>query len=112
MVQTSDVMDDMLVETLLSEPERAQPSMSGASIEVDHQRSKWPHISGKTEKSGAASKVKPVNAISDEAGNGGKNTLEELNQKVSQITEIINTFAFVVQELKGAYDAAQQQELF
>ena len=105
MAQTSDVMDDMLVETLLSEPDPAQPSTSGASIEFDHPRSKRPRISGKTGKSGAASKVKPVNAVSDEAGNGGKNTLEGLLQKVSQLTEIINTFAPVVQELKGAYDA-------
>ena len=63
MAQTSDVMDDMLVETLLSEPNLAQPSTPGASMEVDHLRSKWPSISGK---SGAASKVKSVNAVSDE----------------------------------------------
>ena len=54
--------------------------------------------------------MKPVNAVSDEAKNGGENTQEELNQKVSQLTEIVNTFAPVVQDLKGAYDAAQQQD--
>ena len=63
-----------------------------------------------TRNQNAASKVKPVNAVSDEAGNCGKNTLEELHQKVSQLPEILNTFAPVVQELKGAYDAVQQQD--
>ena len=37
-------------------------------------------------------------------------TLEELNHKVAELAEIMNSFAPVVKELKGAYDAAQQQD--
>ena len=99
MAQTSDVMDDMLVETLLSEPHPAQPSTSGASIEVDHPRSKRPRISGKTGKSGAASKTRKCRQrLLSTPRKRGKNTVVELHQKVSQLPEILNTFAPVVQD--------------
>ncbi|CAB3996634.1 Hypothetical predicted protein [Paramuricea clavata] len=63
-----------LVETLLSEPDTAQPSTSLENIEVDQPRSKRRRTSGKPGKSGAGSKTKLVNAVSDEAENGGKNS--------------------------------------
>ena len=42
-------------------------------------------------------------------GNGGKITVEKIDQKLTQLAEIVNSFAPVVKELKSAYDAAQQQ---
>ena len=107
MARTNNVMDEILVETLLSESDPAQPGTSVENAEVDQPQTKRPRISGK---SGAASKTKPIHADNGDAEIGAKNTLDELNQKVSQLTEIINSFAPVVKELKGAYDAAQQQD--
>ena len=104
MARTSDIMDEILVETRVSESDPAQPGTSIENAEVEQPQSKRPRTSGK---SGVASKTKPIHTASDDIEFGGKNTLDELNQKVSQLTEIINSFAPVVQELKGAYDAAQ-----
>ena len=36
--------------------------------------------------------------------------MDELHHQVSQLAEIMNTFAPVVKELKSAYDAARQQD--
>ena len=42
-------------------------------------------------------------------GNGGKITVKKIDQKLTQLAEIVNSFAPVIKELKSAYDAAQQQ---
>ncbi|CAB4015100.1 Hypothetical predicted protein [Paramuricea clavata] len=117
MAASNDVLDDMLAEAaLLSEPDpdSAQPRTSGELTEIEQPRAKRARTSGKTGKAGAASVIKPVHAISSdvvtEAENGAKVTLEELSHKVTQLAEIINSFAPVVKELKGAYDTAQQQD--
>ena len=106
MTRTNNVMNDILVETRLSESDLAQPGMSVENAEVDEPQSKRPRTSCK---SGAASKTKPIHADSDDVEIGAKNTLDELNQKVSRISEIINSFVPAVKELKVANDAAQQQ---
>ena len=53
MARTSDVMDEILVETRLSESDLAQPGTSIGNAEVEQPQSKRPRTSGK---SGVASK--------------------------------------------------------
>ena len=111
---STDVLDDIMVEALLAEPNPALPGTSERDSGLDkgncnsQNRDKRPYIPP-ARKTGAASPTHGlITANGSEAENGAKTSLDELSHQVAQLAEIMNTFAPVVKELKSAYDAARQ----
>jgi len=111
-MEEENSMDGLLREAQKSKPALAKPSKTQTSSERESSlRPSGDVQPGTTTKATISGSARPASTTrTGQTKTTGELGLAELNHKVDQLTTLLSNVAPVVQTLKAAYDAAQEEE--